>query len=216
MLNLRPFLPGQPFKLLNLKLLCTSYRQPHLHESGICIHCFNFFYCNLDSCLWRWVTSVGQSLDYEFLGFSWTFQGSSMSSCQYGAMCLLQITSSVCQNASCSMSKPTASTWETLWAENTPFDCRYSCAYSTIKKRDWWDITVCGGPIVEQATHFVDLLRYFGGDIVQNSIKAVAVGPDYVLSDMPEDPNAEHTVCPKLILGSVHCILSSETLQRYW
>ena len=80
--------------------------------------------------------------------------------------------------------------------------CRYACAYSTIQKRDWWDITVCGGPIVEQATHFVDLLRFFGGEIIQDSIQAVAVGPKYELSDMPEDPNAEHTVSHFFISSS--------------
>lgn len=71
---------------------------------------------------------------------------------------------------------------------------RYACAYSTIKKRDWWDISICGGPIVEQATHFVDLLRYFGGEIAHESIKAVAAGPSLPLSDMADAPNAEHTV----------------------
>ena len=29
---------------------------------------------------------------------------------------------------------------------------RYACAYSTIKKRDWWDTAICGGPIVEQVS----------------------------------------------------------------
>jgi predicted dehydrogenase len=71
---------------------------------------------------------------------------------------------------------------------------RYACAYSTIKKRDWWDTSICGGPIVEQATHFVDLLRYFGGEVAEESIKAVAVGPSLPLSDMPAAPDAEHTV----------------------
>lgn len=71
---------------------------------------------------------------------------------------------------------------------------RYACAYSTIRKRDWWDTSGCGGPIVEQATHFIDLMRYFGGEIVEESIKAVAVGPSLPLTDMPESPHGEHTV----------------------
>ena len=45
-----------------------------------------------------------------------------------------------------------------------------------------------------QATHFVDLMRYLGGEIVQESIKAVAVGPALPLSDMAKAPQAEHEV----------------------
>jgi predicted dehydrogenase len=71
---------------------------------------------------------------------------------------------------------------------------RYACAYTHILKRDWWDTKLCGGPIVEQATHFVDLMRYLGGEIVQESIKAVAVGPSLPLSDMAKPPQAEHEV----------------------
>lgn len=76
----------------------------------------------------------------------------------------------------------------------TFFACRYACAYSTIKKKDWWDTSICGGPIVEQATHFIDLMRYFAGEIAEESIKAVAVGPTLPLSDMAAAPEAEHTV----------------------
>lgn len=80
---------------------------------------------------------------------------------------------------------------------------RYACAYSTILKRDWWDKSICGGPIVEQATHFVDLLRYFGGEVAEESIKAVAVGPSLPLSDMPKAPNGEHTVPENLRVNRV-------------
>lgn len=59
---------------------------------------------------------------------------------------------------------------------------------------------MCGGPIVEQATHFIDLLRFFGGEIAQESIKAVAVGPSLPLSDMPPAPDAEHSVRNLLML----------------
>ncbi|KAK9807571.1 hypothetical protein WJX72_003082 [[Myrmecia] bisecta] len=71
---------------------------------------------------------------------------------------------------------------------------RYACAYTFIEKRDWWDTALSGGPIVEQATHFVDLMRHFCGEIVESSIKAVAVGPSVPLSDMPKPPLAEHEV----------------------
>ena len=53
---------------------------------------------------------------------------------------------------------------------------------------------MCGGPIVEQATHFVDLMRFFAGEILEDTVKAVAVGPDQKLSDMAPPPQAEHEV----------------------
>eukprot|EP00891_Asterochloris_glomerata_P005060 jgi/Astpho2/5060/fgenesh1_pg.00071_%23_40_t len=42
-----------------------------------------------------------------------------------------------------------------------------------------------------QATHFVDLMRFFCGEIEQDSVQAVAVGPQAKLSDMPAPPAAE-------------------------
>lgn len=34
-----------------------------------------------------------------------------------------------------------------------------------------------------QATHFVDLMRFIGGDIIPESLVAAAVGPDYPLAE---------------------------------
>ena len=52
-----------------------------------------------------------------------------------------------------------------------------------------------GGCIVEQATHFVDAMRYLSkSEFKRDSIQAVGVGPDMELSDMPAPPGAEHTV----------------------
>ena len=74
---------------------------------------------------------------------------------------------------------------------------RYSCPYNNIAKPQWWDTQKSGGCIVEQATHFVDLMRYLsGGDIIRESIQAVAVGPDMPLKQMPAHPQAEHLVSP--------------------
>ena len=81
------------------------------------------------------------------------------------------------------------------------FVCRYSCAYDKIRKRAYWDTALSGGPVVEQATHFIDLMRLFGGQIVPETIRAVAAGPDCQLSAMPDPPFAEHEVAhPPLIL----------------
>ncbi|HIJ64695.1 MAG TPA: Gfo/Idh/MocA family oxidoreductase [Candidatus Hydrogenedentes bacterium] len=68
------------------------------------------------------------------------------------------------------------------------FLARYDCAYSEIRKREWWDVRASGGPIVEQATHFVDLARYLIGDVDIESIKALSIGggdPAGRLLDVP-------------------------------
>ena len=49
---------------------------------------------------------------------------------------------------------------------------RYQCAYEHIDKLFWWDKTGGGGPIVEQATHLVDLSRF----LVQSEIDTSFVG----------------------------------------
>ncbi|EMT62711.1 putative oxidoreductase C terminal-domain-containing protein [Fusarium oxysporum II5] len=52
---------------------------------------------------------------------------------------------------------------------------RYTCAYSRIRKVDWWDKSKQCGPIVEQATHFCDLARYLGGDIDLDTVQAYSL-----------------------------------------
>lgn len=47
---------------------------------------------------------------------------------------------------------------------------------------------------MEQATHFVDLMRFFAGEILEDTVKAVAVGPQQKLADMPAAPEGEHEV----------------------
>jgi hypothetical protein len=49
---------------------------------------------------------------------------------------------------------------------------RYVCSYAKIDKPAWWMKSKDCGPIVEQATHFVDLSRYFGGDVILDSVQA--------------------------------------------
>lgn len=77
---------------------------------------------------------------------------------------------------------------------------RYNCTYNNIYKPQWWDTLKSGGCIVEQATHFVDAMRYLSGsEFRKDSIQALGVGPDMELSDMPPPPNAEHTVRTEII-----------------
>lgn len=43
------------------------------------------------------------------------------------------------------------------------------------------------GPIVEQATHFIDLSRYFGGDVVVDSVQAHALGTSVLRNTVKGD-----------------------------
>ncbi|KAI0632531.1 putative oxidoreductase C terminal-domain-containing protein [Trametes polyzona] len=54
-------------------------------------------------------------------------------------------------------------------------NARYVMAYEWARKPAWWDKTRSGGPIIEQATHFCDLSRYFGGDVSLPSVVAHSV-----------------------------------------
>lgn len=54
-------------------------------------------------------------------------------------------------------------------------NARYTCAYSKIRKVDWWDKSKQCGPIVEQATHFCDLCRYLGGDVDLDTVQAYSL-----------------------------------------
>jgi predicted dehydrogenase len=68
------------------------------------------------------------------------------------------------------------------------FNARYNCAYSTIGKVEWWDNDKCGGPIVEQGTHFCDLARYIVGDINLDSVHAIAIGQGDALGKLKDQP----------------------------
>ena len=54
-------------------------------------------------------------------------------------------------------------------------NARYICAYSELDHPFWWDVSKSGGPVVEQGTHFCDLVRYLGGEVEPASISALAV-----------------------------------------
>lgn len=63
-------------------------------------------------------------------------------------------------------------------------NARYNCAYSEMNHPFWWDKAKSGGPIVEQATHFCDLLRHLGGEVALGSVSAITVPA----SDSSGDP----------------------------
>jgi len=68
------------------------------------------------------------------------------------------------------------------------FLARYDCAYSEIAKADWWDARRSGGPVVEQATHFLDLARWLCGEVDLASVQAARIAYDQPagrLADLP-------------------------------
>jgi len=54
-------------------------------------------------------------------------------------------------------------------------NARFNCAYPHILRPAWWNNALVGGPIVEQATHFCDLMRYLGGEVKAGELSALCV-----------------------------------------
>jgi predicted dehydrogenase len=65
---------------------------------------------------------------------------------------------------------------------------QYDCAYSRILKAEWWDVRATGGPIVEQATHFVDLARFLVGDVNLKSVRAAAIAGSSAAGSLCDAP----------------------------
>lgn len=60
----------------------------------------------------------------------------------------------------------------------TCINARYFMAYEYARKLDWWNKSRSCGPVVEQATHFIDLIRFLAGDdneALLETVKATAV-----------------------------------------
>jgi len=87
------------------------------------------------------------------------------------------------------------------YGEPRAFMARYNCAYTTIAKEMWWDVSVSGGPIVEQATHFCDLARYIVGEVDMDTVTANAVKQTDPLGELsglpPNIANLENTLPEK-------------------
>ncbi|PWN38469.1 uncharacterized protein FA14DRAFT_160024 [Meira miltonrushii] len=73
-------------------------------------------------------------------------------------------------------------------------NARYIMAYEYTTKLHWWNKDISCGPIVEQATHFVDLIRYLSGSPIDHfSVQARTVEHDCPagkLNKMGFDENA--------------------------
>jgi len=74
------------------------------------------------------------------------------------------------------------------------FNARYHCAYSNIKLKSWWNIASSGGPIVEQATHFVDLARYFCGEVDHSTLKCTSLSAMEPLAQLSQMPISEDDI----------------------
>jgi len=74
------------------------------------------------------------------------------------------------------------------------FNGRYLCAYTNIAKTEWWDTSKCGGPIIEQATHFCDLARFLVGEVNMNSIVAVGITANEEMGLLNRIPVPEESI----------------------
>ncbi|KAG8715602.1 hypothetical protein FRC11_002489 [Ceratobasidium sp. 423] len=74
---------------------------------------------------------------------------------------------------------------------------RYIAAYERSTKPDWWDKSRDQGPVIEQATHFCDLSRYFGGDVDISSVMAHSVEWDEEPGHLSKIPIDENKISPE-------------------
>jgi predicted dehydrogenase len=66
-------------------------------------------------------------------------------------------------------------------------------------KLAWWNKSISCGPVVEQATHFVDLVRFIAGEgneVVESSIQATSVEHDEVVGHLSKLSFDEETIEP--------------------
>ncbi|GAA5939118.1 hypothetical protein JCM1841_003360 [Sporobolomyces salmonicolor] len=73
---------------------------------------------------------------------------------------------------------------------------RYASSYAFSTKHAWWMKSKDCGPIVEQATHFVDLSRYFGGEVDLASVQAQQLDWDEPAGELSVVPVDEKSVEP--------------------
>ena len=78
-------------------------------------------------------------------------------------------------------------------------DMAYNCAYVSSTRAYIWNIHESGGPIIEQATHFCDLLRYFGGEVDYSQLTSLVVPA----SDDPTNPGYLSSLSPLLKEGDI-------------
>ncbi|ETI43205.1 hypothetical protein F443_11761 [Phytophthora nicotianae P1569] len=75
---------------------------------------------------------------------------------------------------------------------------RYNCTYANIPSPFWWNSEHCGGPIVEQATHFADISRYLVGEVDMDTVYSRSVKASLTPGDIGylEKVPVDETVVP--------------------
>ena len=84
-------------------------------------------------------------------------------------------------------------------------NARYIMAYEHTAKLDWWDKSKNPGPIVEQATHFCDLARYFAGEVDLSSVMAQSLGHYEPAGQLRKIPVDESLIEPRNRIPRVTC-----------
>lgn len=84
-------------------------------------------------------------------------------------------------------------------------NARYINAYENIVKLWWWDKTHSLGPIIEQATHFCDLMRYLGGEVNLDSVHAYTVEADEPAGRLSKAPEGESGLAADVRIPRITC-----------
>ena len=84
-------------------------------------------------------------------------------------------------------------------------NARYIMAYEHTAKLDWWDKSKNPGPIVEQATHFCDLARYFAGEVDLSSVMAQSLEHYEPAGQLRKIPVDESLIEPANRIPRVTC-----------
>ena len=84
-------------------------------------------------------------------------------------------------------------------------NARYIMAYEHTAKLDWWDKSKNPGPIVEQATHFCDLARFFAGEVDLSSVMAQSLEHYEPAGQLRKIPVDESLIEPANRIPRVTC-----------
>ena len=84
-------------------------------------------------------------------------------------------------------------------------NARYIMAYEYTAKLDWWDKSKNPGPIVEQATHFCDLARFFAGEVDLSSVMAQSLEHYEPAGQLRKIPVDESLIEPANRIPRVTC-----------
>ncbi|PWN39368.1 hypothetical protein IE81DRAFT_338475 [Ceraceosorus guamensis] len=84
-------------------------------------------------------------------------------------------------------------------------NARYVMAYEHTANFHWWDKAQSCGPIVEQATHFCDLSRYFGGEVDLSTVMAHSLEHFEPAGQLAKVPIAEDKITPDQRIPRITC-----------